>query len=315
LAGSDGDGKAAAGLFTASIRLGVLQERGAPSVLQNEEEAMRIIGLALILVLALGVLPAFASQPVAPPVYGGFLVEVLVDGRPAPQYAAYGVRYIEAIKGKDYSLRLRNPLGIRVAVALSVDGLNTIDARHTEARSARKWVLDPYQTITISGWQTSMDYARRFYFTSEEQSYGRALGKTQDLGIISAVFFRERVAQPILLEAPRNGPQSGSDASREKRSDGGQAAGASAAPPSARAEATVRPTPDDYAATGIGQRVDHPVVRIQMDLEDTPVASFNIRYEYRAQLVRLGILPPVPDPLARRQQARGFSDGFCPDPR
>ena len=78
-------------------------------------------------------------------------------------------------KGKEYAIRLRNPYGVRVAVALSVDGLNTIDARETTATEARKWVLDPYETVTISGWQTSQTEARRFEFTTEARSYGQAL--------------------------------------------------------------------------------------------------------------------------------------------
>ena len=67
---------------------------------------------------------------------------------------------------------------------MSVDGLNTIDARQTSAAGARKWVLDPYETVTISGWQTSRTEARRFEFTTEERSYGQALGKTANFGVI-----------------------------------------------------------------------------------------------------------------------------------
>ena len=89
-----------------------------------------------------------------------------------------------------------------MAVALAVDGLNTIDARHTAAADARKWVLEPYETITISGWQTSRTEARRFEFTTEERSYGQALGKTANLGVISAVFFKERV-QAIARESSK----------------------------------------------------------------------------------------------------------------
>jgi len=42
----------------------------------------------------------------------------------------------------------------------------------------------------------------------------------------------------------------------------------------------------------------------------------NIRYEFRPQLVTLGILPPAPtaDPLQRRERARGFEPGFSPEP-
>lgn len=242
--------------------------------------------LALIPLLALSTIPACASRPIPYP--SGFSVEVVVDGRPAVQYAAYGTRYIEAIKGREYAIRLRNPLGVRVAVALSVDGLNTIDARHGDARSARKWVLEPYQTVTISGWQTNNEQARRFYFTTEEQSYGRWLGKTQDLGIISAVFFRERMPQPppapMMSPERKSGPSAGApQSSKDNAQSRAEAPSKQAAPA------------DEYAATGIGQRIDHRVVRVYMDLEDAPAATVNIRYEYRPQLVRLGIFPlPLP---------------------
>src|SRR2546426_131114 len=59
-----------------------------------------------------------------------FDVQVLVDGRPLAEYAARGRTYIQAIEGSEYEVRVRNPYPYRVAVALSVDGLNSIDARH-----------------------------------------------------------------------------------------------------------------------------------------------------------------------------------------
>src|SRR5688500_6716350 len=68
-------------------------------------------------------------------------VDILVNDVPRQRYAHNGRWYVEAIKGREYAIRLRNPYGVRVAVALSVDGLNTIDARQTTAGEARKWVL------------------------------------------------------------------------------------------------------------------------------------------------------------------------------
>src|SRR5258706_2648032 len=120
-------------------------------------------------------------------------VDILIDGVPQPRYAHEGRWYMEAQKGREYAIRLRNPYAVRVAVALSVDGLNTIDARETSAADARKWVLGPYETVTIGGWQTSQTEARRFEFTTEARSYGQTLGKAANLGVISAVFYKERV--------------------------------------------------------------------------------------------------------------------------
>jgi len=114
-------------------------------------------------------------------------IEILVDGAPRPQYPARGTRYVEALKGREYEIRLTNPYPVRVAVALAVDGLNTIDARHTSAAAARKWGLGPHESVTIRGWQTSLSHARRFTFTTEERSYGQSLGQTADLGVISGI--------------------------------------------------------------------------------------------------------------------------------
>jgi len=237
-------------------------------------------------------------------------VELLVDGVPQPRYAHDGRWYVEARKGREYAIRLRNPYPVRVAVALSVDGLNTIDARESTAVDARRWVLGPYETVTISGWQTSQSEARRFEFTTEERSYGQALGKTANLGVLSAVFFKERVPnyRPDTTNeyGGRSAPAPRPSAPAEQDAAPAAAAGASASKQSA----------DEYAATGMGRRTGHAVEQVWLDLEDTPAQAVNIRYEFRPQLVRLGILPrAVPsDRLQQRERARGFEPGFCPEP-
>jgi hypothetical protein len=235
-------------------------------------------------------------------------VDILVDGAPQPRYAHEGRWYVEARKGREYAIRLRNPFGVRVAVALSVDGLNTIDARETTAADARKWVLGPYETVTISGWQTSQLEARRFEFTTEAGSYGQALGKTANLGVISAVFFKERMPP---LRSDISSDNAGHRAPAPQASAPAEQSAAAAAPAGADNK-----TRDEYAATGMGRRTGHVVAQVWLDLEDVPAQTVNIRYEFHPQLVRLGILPPAPtsDPLQRRERAHGFEPGFCPEP-
>jgi hypothetical protein len=259
------------------------------------------------LALAAGPRAVMSASPVHP---AGADVELLVDGTPQPRYAHNGRWYVEARKGREYAIRLRNPYPVRVAVALSVDGLNTIDARESTAADARKWVLGPYETVTISGWQTSQSEARRFEFTTEARSYGQALGKTANLGVVSAVFFKERVPSVMSDTANEHGgagmPAPRPEASNRQDAPASPAAGASASKPSA----------DEYAATGMGRRTGHAVQQVWLDLEDAPAQAVNIRYEFRPQLVRFGILPlAVPaDRLQQRERARGFDPGFCPEP-
>lgn len=260
--------------------------------------------LASLLATGLALATAFQSPTSASVVYPPPTVEILVGGSPQRQVPYHGRWYVEALKGREYAIRIRNPYGVRVAVALSVDGLNTIDARETSAAQARKWVIDPYQTIVISGWQTSRNEARRFEFTTEERSYGQALGKTTNLGVITAAFFKERVPPEVksLQESIQVSPSA--------------PAPPSAGPTRSDAAAAKRQS-EEYAATGMGRPTDHAVVDVWLKLEDAPAQTVNIRYEFRPQLVRLGILPPASthvDPLDRRERARGFEPGFAPVP-
>jgi hypothetical protein len=236
-------------------------------------------------------------------------VDILVGGVLQPRYHQGGRFYVEAFKGREYAVRLRNPYGVRVAVALSVDGLNTIDARETTAGGARKWVLGPYQTVTISGWQTSRTDARRFEFTTESRSYGQALGKTANLGVISAVFFKERV--PTVVEERSNDYSSRGAPAPQPSAPAQQKAGAAAS-----ADQRAERLDDEYAATGMGRRTDHAVTQVWLDLEAAPAQTIDVRYEFRPQLVRLGILPSgaTVESLQRRDRARGFEPGFSPEP-
>lgn len=246
-------------------------------------------------------------------------VDVLVNGAPQRRYLHEGRWYIEAIKGREYAIRLRNPYGVRVAVALSVDGLNTIDARHTTASDARKWVLDPYETVTISGWQTSRSQARRFEFTTESQSYAQALGKAANIGVISAVFFRERIPSVAAELAPRQSSPAAGRAAKDAPAPPAAPAAPSAQSGNARESSTVNEKvlrDQEYAATGMGRATDHAVTQVWLDLEDSPALTVDMRYEFRPQLVRLGILPAnvSVDPLQRRERAHGFEPGFSPEP-
>lgn len=228
---------------------------------------------------------------------GRFGVDIVVGGVPRPEYQARGTAYIEAQRGREYTIRLSNPLPVRVAVALAVDGLNTIDAATTSAWKAAKWVLEPFETVEIPGWQVSGETARRFVFTGERGSYGAWLGKTENLGVIEAVFFRERTHWGNI------------DPLMERRQAPGEATGMPAPQASAAGEAL----DDDYAATGMGDRREHRVTRVHLRLDRDPAAVVRLRYEFRPELERLGVLSPHRTPLQRRDRAQGFP-GYCPEP-
>jgi len=246
-----------------------------------------------------------AALPVAAIDRGPYSLEILIDGIPLAEYAARGKTYVEATEDREYSILVTNHTARRIAVALSVDGLNTIDAKTTSSGEASKWILSPYQTITLDGWQTSSTTARRFFFTTEDESYGAWLGRTSNLGIIAAAVFREQLPEPAPIIQPH---------SRE----GARTQGKKSEKDSARL-APETELSDDLAATGIGRELDHQVRRVRFEAESSPAAVMELRYEYHETLVRLGVLPQPyahrKRSLQRRERARGFEGmEFSPDP-
>jgi hypothetical protein len=80
-----------------------------------------------------------------------------------------------------------------------------------------------------------------------------------------------------------------------------------------RAGARVRES-DRFAATGIGEQTSFLVQWVSFDEDPVPAARIALRYEYRRELVRLGVLPRE-DELYARDRGRGFEHEYAPDPR
>jgi hypothetical protein len=299
----------------------------------RKEGKMRIRLVLSLMLVGMGVIFAGNNKSTK--------VEILIDGDSVPAYSHKGKTYIEAIKGKEYSIRISNPLEERIGVALSVDGLNTIDAKQTKPAKASKWVLEPYQTIVISGWQVSDQQARQFFFTNEDKSYAAKMGKAENLGLISASFFKERRPQiiqriPVYPPFPPYiggmmggfggggmgggmGAGMGGGGGMMGGGMGGMAGGAAATRPTAPgSQKPAISQPDssqtskpEYAATGMGNRVGHEVESVHMALEDKPFATVNLRYEFRDSLIKLKVpldRPIEKEPLLRREKAKGYDD-------
>ena len=307
-----------------------------------------LLGFPLLLSLATGTAAADQTQ--------NYELSVVVDGARVPEYRLGDRSYVEAIRGRNFTLRLRNPGPERVAVAVSVDGRNVIDAKRTTASSAAKWVLGPWEVLEIPGWQISGETARRFFFTETRSSYAAWLGDTRNVGGIEAVFFREkRRVMPYVTEHRKAQPEAGSrDDQRERPADGNEAGveggveggvpggvpggvlgGTPAMPapsepviaeekdrgaarnesrPEHGAKQRARPSDSDrFAATGAGERTDFPVQWVHFDEDPRPIASIRLRYEFRRELIRLGVLLPERD-LYARERGRGFEREYAPDP-
>lgn len=243
---------------------------------------------------------------------------MLVGGRTLPQATTDGERRVEAVAGAEYELRLTNPTPDRVAVAVSVDGLNVIDARHTNPWDASKWVVHPHGTLTLSGWQMGSERARRFYLTTEREAYATRIGRGGEFGVISAVCYREphRVTEiiPHRMAMPERGDPIGESGASAARSAARSAPGHDA--DSARRLTPRWPDPDGRAATGIGRSVRSEVREVGMELEQDPVAVVTLRYEFRPVVPRPLVVPGfAPEPRRERGRVTRQEDGrLAPEP-
>ncbi len=134
-----------------------------------------------------------------------FNLQVVVNGKSKPLYLKNGNVYISGKASEEYILRITNNSKRRAAVALFIDGLNTIAQKRELASSATKWILDAGQTADIQGWQMSDNMARKFVFVGSGESVAAKQHYTDEMGIITAAFYPEQEKRPVIIEEVSKG--------------------------------------------------------------------------------------------------------------
>ncbi len=249
----------------------------------------------------------------------GSLVSITVEmeGRALPLYPApdgSGRFYLEARRGGAYSLRLASRSHERLAVLVSVDGLNVVSgdreavpAAGTWSRPGRMYVLEPWTDTLIQGWRTSLAEVRRFEFVDEERSYATRSGKANaKMGWIEVAVYRERPRRlkPVPA-APEVTPRDEGEAGAARKRNDDQR--------SARPESS-SPTAQGYPGTGWGPRTEDHVVVVDFQPQPTVAEKVTLRYEYASGLRALGIIPERWTRDRLRERDRG-QPGFAEPPR
>lgn len=122
----------------------------------------------------------------------GFELVVEANGRRIPEYGKNGKTLIEGRRGYRYEIKFRNSRAERVLVIPSVDGVNVIDGQpHRD--SSPGYVVQPYSSLTISGWRTSLSEVRQFEFSDRGGSYAGKTHGAQNCGVIGVQVFGEKV--------------------------------------------------------------------------------------------------------------------------
>lgn len=273
--------------------------------------------------LLLSVLAAAASTGCTVPLpatAAGQLVDVhLVDRQRRSLLTEYlhgGSTWVAGRPGDRYAVRLHNRSNGRVLVVLSVDGVNAITGE-TAAVGQTGYVLEPFQAAEITGWRKTDAEAAAFYFTALPDAYAARTGRPQNVGVIGAAVFRERVVPPrpsISQPTPFAGR---GEASRDDAGPVGNAAGRAPAtapgPIAADSMAPPEPAPAKSAerlGTGHGEREYAPIERVGFErASSAPAEVVQVRYDSHANLVAMGVIPTRwgrADPAA--------FPGYVPDP-
>jgi hypothetical protein len=224
------------------------------------------------------------------------------------QYASRGRRFSPGAPGACYAIRLSNRGGERLLVVLSVDGVNAITG-DTAAWNQSGYVLDPGDSVDITGWRKSDQHIAAFEFTSLGDSYAARTGRAANVGVVGAAVFREAVPRQVMSESPAVSPlsaQAPAPSLMNRLND----ASADAVP---RARSGVERAAPAKLGTGHGASEWAPIQHTAFERRTSrPDQVLEIHYDSQANLMAAGIVPRPMASLPRPFPNSG--GGYVPDP-
>jgi len=184
-------------------------------------------------------------------------------------------RYLEARKGENYSVVIRNNTSERVGVVIAVDGRNIITGKKSYLKNNEMmYLVDAYDSARYEGWRTDDDTVHSFYFTDIKDSYSkRTFNDSSAMGVIAIAAFREKERPRVFFD-------------RQMSKENAPAAPGYPAP---LREASKK-SESDAAGTGFGNEKYSPVVKVEFEPENIPFKKMLVKYEWRETLCKKGLL-------------------------
>lgn len=189
-------------------------------------------------------------------------------------------KYLEARKGENYGIVIRNRTPERVGVVIAVDGRNIISGKKSNlSNNEEMYLVNGYGYARYDGWRTDKDTVHKFYFTDIADSYAmRTFGDSTSMGVIAVAVYRERERPKPQYDYRRqeNAPAAPSEESSMRSKLGGGR--------------------DEAAGTGFGDSQYSPVIRVVFEPDPNPIQKILVKYEWREVLCRKGILNCLQEP-------------------
>ena len=279
----------------------------------------------------------------------GNLADMLIidrdNGAVLTPYLYHGEYWIAGRPGSRYAIEIRNHLGERLLVVMSVDGVNVVSGA-TAAWDQNGYVFSPGDQYQVTGWRKSDTEIAAFTFTESPNSYAERTGRPANVGVIGVALFRERAPLPIPAQlAPPTDMRGGYDprasslppteiARIEAAAAAAPVAAAPMAPlprassiaaqpsqaaaPAAQSLASPRfaaPAPEPKLGTGHGDREYSFVSHTEfVRMQSTPNEVLRIHYDSRANLIAMGIIPRGRLPAPYSNPFPGSAPSYVPDP-
>lgn len=254
-------------------------------------------------------------------------VDVLVNGRPIKEYFHEGKTYVEGKKGTEFSLKLKNNSWSRKLFIVSIDGLSVIDGKDASFDSGG-YIVPPHSSMTIDGWRVSDKEVAKFYFSKEKDSYRVKKGDGKNLGVIGMAVFEEKTKSwfPTTicnepLEPIKWKPfyDSGTVTFTDPTGGHGSVRLNASSHESENASAFYCSSSMNYMSgdakqelgTGWGNYKNSEVVSVDFERLSKPDAVFEIFYNTKEQLEKMGVQFKTPMYLA----PQAFPGRYCEPPK
>ena len=280
--------------------------------------------------LCLASLLALTGGCKAEAVRGRLADMTLVDrdtGAVLTPYVYHGQYWVAGRPGSRYAIEVRNHLGERLLVVMSVDGVNVLSG-DTAAWDQSGYVFSPGEAYQVTGWRKSDTEVAAFTFTDSANSYAERTGRPANVGVIGVALFRERPPQPTPAQvAPPFVGGARSSAALPPTDIAEIASPITSAPAPSQAPAaktdslagsnSILPAPAPAAklGTGHGEREYSYVQNTDFArMQAHPNEILTIHYDSRANLVAMGIIPRHAPSPPFGNPFPGSAQSYVPDP-
>jgi hypothetical protein len=148
-----------------------------------------------------------------------------------------GQTFVAGERGERYEIVVTNNTSDRIEVVVSVDGRDAVSGKLGDFTKQRGYVLDPFGSVIIDGFRTSLEQVAAFRFSGVEDSYTARKGTPQNAGVIGVAVFKEQPRHHLAdgdIAVPEAAAPSSRGESRQKSSKAPAAPGRSQGAPARR---------------------------------------------------------------------------------